>query len=141
VTSQSYYEPLHITLVRTGLIGLVLGLVAARVQSQPATWPQWTAFALWFSFGGHWVELFFLNWLRPRLASARWAQVTGRLFTWLVGGALLMVGARVTVLSLSAQSLRLPPWWLGGPVFVGLELLVHALPALRGRPNFYNGLR
>jgi len=141
VTSQSYYEPLHITLVRTGLIGLVLGLVAARVQSQPATWPQWTAFALWFSFGGHWVELFFLNWFRPRLASARWAQVTGRLFTWLVGGALLMVGARVTVLSLSAQSLRLPPWWLGGPVFVGLELLVHALPALRGRPNFYNGLR
>jgi len=141
VTSQSYYEPLHITLVRTGLIGLVLGLVAARVQSQPAAWPQWTAFALWFSFGGHWVELFFLNWFRPRLASARWAQVTGRLFTWLVGGALLMVGARVTVLSLSAQSLRLPPWWLGGPVFVGLELLVHALPALRGRPNFYNGLR
>ena len=141
MTSQSYYEPLHITLVRTGLIGLVLGLVAARVQSQPAAWPQWTAFALWFSFGGHWVELFFLNWFRPRLASARWAQVTGRLFTWLVGGALLMVGARVTVLSLSAQSLRLPPWWLGGPVFVGLELLVHALPALRGRPNFYNGLR
>lgn len=141
MTSQSYHEPLHLTLLRTGLIGLVLGLVVARVQRQPAAWPQWTAFALWFSFGGHWAEIFFLNWLRPRLASVRWAQVTGRLFTWLIGGTLLMVGARITVLSLSAQSLRLPPWWLGGPVFVGLELLVHGLPALRGRPSFYDGLR
>jgi len=141
VTWQSYHEPLHVTLVRTGLVGLVLGLIVARLQSQRASWPQWTAFALWFSFGGHWVELFFLNWLRPRLASARWVQVTGRLFTWLVRGTLLMVGARITAASFSGQSLRLPAWWLGGPVFLCLELLVHALPQLRGQPNFYNGLR
>ena len=51
------------------------------------------------------------------------------------------LGARFTALSLSAQALRLPPWWLGGPVFLGLELLVHALPQLRAQPNFYNGLR
>jgi hypothetical protein len=124
-------EPFHITLVRTGLIALVVGLVIARVQHRPASRPWWTAFALWFSLGGHWVELFFLNWLRPRVASARWAQITGRLVTWLVGCSLLMVGARLTVLYLSAHSLRLPPWWLGGPFFVGLELLVHALPPVR----------
>ena len=141
MTWQSYHEPLHVTLVRTGLVGLVLGLIVARLQSQRASWPQWTAFALWFSFGGHWVELFFLNWLRPRLASARWVQVTGRLFTWLVGGTLLIVGARITAASFSGQSLRLPAWWLGGPLFLCLELLVHALPQLRGQPNFYNGLR
>ncbi len=141
MTWQPYHEPLHVTLVRTGLVGLVLGLIVARLQSQRASWPQWTAFALWFSFGGHWVELFFLNWLRPRLASARWVQVTGRLFTWLVGGTLLMVGSRITAASFSGQSLRLPAWWLGGPVFLCLELLVHALPQLRGQPNFYNGLR
>jgi len=141
VTWQSYHEPLHVTLVRTGLVGLVLGLIVARLQSQRASWPQWTAFALWFSFGGHWVELFFLNWLRPRLAAARWAHITGRLLTWLVGGTVLMLGARISALALSAQAMRLPPWWLGGPVFVGLELLVHALPQLRRQPNFYNGLR
>ncbi|PYO37627.1 MAG: hypothetical protein DMD37_07635 [Gemmatimonadetes bacterium] len=141
MTWQSYQEPLRVTLVRTGLVGLLVGLIAARVQGQRASWPQWTAFALWFSFGGHWVELFFLNWCRPRLGPARRAQITGRLLTWLVGGTLLMIGARITALSLSAQALRLPPWWLGGPVFLVLELLVHALPQLRGQPNFYNGLR
>ena len=141
MTWQSFHEPLRVTLVRTGLVGLVVGLIAARVQSQRASWPQWTVFALWFSFGGHWVELFFLNWFRPRLASARLSQITGRLFTWLIGGTVLMVGARITASSLSAHAMRLPPWWLGGPVFLGLELLVHALPQLRGQANFYNGLR
>ncbi len=138
---QAFQEPLRLTLVRTGLIGLVVGLVAARVQRQPAAWPQWTVFGLWFSFGGHWVEFFFLNWFRPRVAATRWTQVTGRLFTWLVGGTLLMVGARITLWSVGAPAIRLPPWWLGGLVLLGVELLVHALPQLRGQPNFYNGLR
>jgi hypothetical protein len=133
-------EPLRVTLLRNGLIGLVVGLVVARVQRQPASWAAWTAFALWFSFGGHWVELFFLNWVRPRLNSARGAQIAGRMVIWLVGGTVLMVGARITVLFFS-PSMRLPPSWLGGPVLVCVELLAHALLQLRGRPNFYNGLR
>jgi hypothetical protein len=87
------------------------------------------------------VELWFLNWFRPRLASTRLAQITARLGTWVVGGTVLMVGARLTVLSLSTPSVRLPAWWLGGPTFLCLELLVHTLPQLRGQPNFYNGLQ
>jgi len=138
---QRYDEPLYVTVLRTGLLGLLVGIVIASIQGPRGSWAQWTAFALWFSFGGHWVELFFLNWLRPHLASARWMQVTGRLFTWFVGGTVLMIGARMTVLSLGAHSLRLPPWWLGGPVLLCVELVVHALPQLRGQPNFYNGLR
>lgn len=138
---RPYHEPLHVTLVRTGVIALVVGLVTARVQTHPSSWPQWTAFALWFTFGGHWVELWFLNLVRPRLAATRWEQITGRLFTWLVGGTLLMVGARITASLLGTPSMRLPPWWLGGPAFLCVELVVHALPQLRGHPNFYNGLR
>jgi hypothetical protein len=135
------HEPLQVTLVRTGGIALVVGLVAAVVQHQSSSWPHWTVFALWFTFGGHWVELFYLNRLRPRLALTRSAQVTGRLLIWLVGGTLLMIGARITASALGTPSMRLPPWWLGGAAFVCLELLVHALLQLRGQPNFYNGLR
>jgi hypothetical protein len=141
VTWQAYHEPLRVTVARTGFVGLLVGLIAAGVPSQHAFWPQWTAFALWFSLGGHWVELAFLNWLRPRLAAARGAQVAGRLLVWLVGGTVLLVGARIMAASLSARPLRLPPWWLGGPGFVGLELVIHALSQLRAIPNFYNGLR
>lgn len=140
-TWQPFHEPLRVTLVRTGLVGLAIGCIAAIVQGRLAAGPEWTVFALWFSFGGHWVELFFLNWLRPRLSPARATQVLGRVFTWIVAGTLLMIGARITVLSFFTQPIRLPPWWLGGPVLLCVELLVHALPQFRGKPNFYNGLR
>jgi len=50
----SFHEPLRVTLVRTGLLALAVGFGAALLQRQPASWPQWTAFALWFTFGGHW---------------------------------------------------------------------------------------
>lgn len=138
---QPYHEPFRTTVARTGLLGLALGTAAAFVQGHPANWALGTVFASWFTFGGHWVEILFLNWLRPRLPVARAAQVTGRVLTWIVGGTALMVGARMTVTSLSAHALRLPSWWLGGPVLVGIELLVHALIQLRGQPNFYNGAR
>src|SRR6266705_4286322 len=71
---QPFHEPLRVTLLRTVLIGLLVGLVVALLQRRPVSWPQWTGFALWFTSGGHWVELFFLNWLRPRLAAARWRK-------------------------------------------------------------------
>jgi len=85
----SFHEPLRVTLLRTGLLALAVGFGAALLQRQPASWPQWTAFALWFTFGGHWVEIFFLNWLGPRLAAARRVQVTARLLTWLGRGTLI----------------------------------------------------
>jgi len=36
-------------------------------------------------------------------------------------------GARFTALSLGIPAQRVPPWALGGPIFVGVELVVHAL--------------
>ena len=111
----------------------------AVLRRQPSAWLVWTAFASWFTLGGHWVELFFLNTLRPRVGSARWLQVTARVLTWCAGGTLLLLGATTTVRLLARRPLLLPPWWVGGVGFVGLELLVHLLPRLRGRPSFYNG--
>jgi len=132
-----FHEPHRATLLRTVLIALVVGIVVGR----SALWFPWTAFTLWFSFGGHWVEIFFLNWLRPRLRAERWVQIAGRLAIWLVGGTVLMIGARFTALALGIPALRVPPWTLGGPIFVVVELFVHTLSQIRGLPNFFNGLR
>jgi len=138
ITSRPpFHEPLRATLLRTVAIALVVGVVVGRY----ALWLPWTAFALWFSFGGHWVEVFFLNWLRPRLPAERWAQIGGRVLIWIVGGTLLMIGARITAPSVGIPARQVPPWALGGPILVGVELFVHALSQVRAQPNFFNGLR
>jgi len=138
---QPHREPLHTTLARTAVIAAVLGAVLARWRGGGlARWPLATLLVLWFSFGGHWVELWFLNWLRPRLSSAAGAQVGARVAVWFVGGCILALGMDLTAMALAGfRPAQWPAWWLGGLAFIGLELVVHLTLQLRGQPSFYNG--
>jgi hypothetical protein len=137
---QPFQEPVRHTLVRTGAIALAGGAVVARSWGGLGRWPLATLLVLWVTFGGHWLEVWFLNWLRPRLSVARTVQVAARLGVWFVGGALLGAGMAFTARSWAGVlAVRWPAWWLGGLAFIGLELVVHLLSQLRGRPNFYDG--
>ena len=137
-------EPLRVTLTRTVGIALVAGAVLAHWWGRPAAWPvRWavaSAVMLWPAFGGHWLELWFLNWLRPRIGDRRGVQVGARLATWFIGGAGLALGMWLTALALAS---RRPPsrgaWWVGGVAFMGLELVAQLALQLRGRPSFFNG--
>jgi hypothetical protein len=134
-----YREPLRVTLVRTGTIALVAGAGLAFSRGGPARWPITTLLVFWITFGGHWVEVWFLNWLRPRLSVARAAQVVARLAVWFIGGIGLALGMRLTAMAIAGVRPRWPAWWLGGLAFIGIELVVHIVLQLRGRPSFYNG--
>jgi len=137
---QPVREPLHETLLRTGTIALVVGALVAGWWGGLGRWPLASLLALWFSFGGHWVELWFLNWLRPRLSVARPVQVGARIAVWWIGGTALALGMALTSLALGGPRPARWPWWcLGGLAFVGLELAVHLFLQWRGRPSFYNG--
>ena len=142
MTSQwkPYQEPFRATVLRNGIIAIVVGAALAQLRGGLARWPLATLLALWPSLGGHWVELWFLNWLRPRISTARALQVAARVGVWFVGGAGLFIGARLTAMALASfRPARWPAWWVGGLGFIGLELVVHLILQLRGRPSFYNG--
>src|SRR5271163_1938138 len=137
---QSYREPLRVTVLRTGMLAIVVGAALARAWGGLARWPVATLLALWPSFGGHWVEIWFLNWLRPRLASARGLQAAARVGVWFIGGAVLAMGMRLTGIALAGlRPAHWPAWWLGGLAFIGIELVAHLVLQLRGRPSFYDG--
>jgi hypothetical protein len=137
---QPFREPLHTTLLRNGIIAIIAGGVLARFWGGPARWPIASLLMFWPTFGGHWVEVWFLNWLRPRLSVARSTQVAARIGTWFIGGIGLALGMALTATA-PAQFLldNWPSWWLGGLAFVGIELVAHLALLLRGRPSFYNG--
>jgi len=106
-----------------------------------ARWPVATLLMLWPTLGGHVLELWFLNWLRPRLSPSRRVQIAARIAVWFVGGSLLGLGMAFTATTLGAvRPASWPPWWLAGIAFTGIELVAHSALLLRGRPSFYNGL-
>lgn len=137
---QPFQEPLRNTLLRTVAIAVVAGGVLARFWGGLGRWPLATLLALWFSLGGHWLEVWFLNWLRPRLPVARIVQFGARIAIWFIGGMGLGLGMALTATALAGfQPSQWPAGWLAGLAFVGLELAVHLLMQLRGLPSFYNG--
>ena len=137
---EPYREPFRTTLTRTGTIALVGGAAVAMGSGRLSMWPIATILALWPAFGGHWVELGFLNYLRPRLPDSPAVRIGARLLVWFVGGVFLALGMKWTAMALDAFRPTLwAAWWLGGIVFIGIELVVHLLLQLRGRPSFHNG--
>lgn len=140
---ESFREPLRITLMRTVAIALIGGAVVAWASGGLRHWPLATCLVLWPAFGGHWVEMGFLNGLRPRLPASRAVQVAARIVTWFVGGAVLALGMGLTAIALRAgRPAHWPVGWIivGGLAFIGIELIAHLVLLLRSRPSFYNGL-
>jgi hypothetical protein len=137
---QPYREPLRTTILRNGMIAIVVGAVLALLRGGLVRWPLATLLVLWPWLGGHFVELWFLNWLRPRLSIARGVQVAARVGVWFVGGTGLAIGMALTAMVLAGfHPARWPAWWIGGLAFLGVELAAHLMLQLRGRPSFYNG--
>ena len=138
--NEPFREPLRVTLTRTIAIAAVAGAVLARFSGGLQHWPRATLLMLWPSFGGHWVEMWFLNWLRPRISQRRDAQIAARIATWFAGGCVLGIGMGLTAAAIANYPLsRLSAFWLAGLVFVAVEIVAHIPLQLRGRPSFYNG--
>ena len=133
-------EPLRVTLTRTVGIAVIAGAALASRWGGLARWPLTSVLMLWPTLGGHYVELAYLDVVRPRLPESRALQALARIAVWFAGGALLAMGMRFTAIALHApRPLPASIWWIGGIAFIGLELVVHLVLHARGRPSFYDG--
>ena len=132
-------EPLGNTLRRNLAIAVCVGAGLALQKGQLALVVPFSLLALWFSLGGHYLELVYLRAVRPRLPSSRSARVPARFAFWFFGGTLLFVCMALCARVLPIRVPRIGWWWLGGVGFIGIELIAHAVLAVRGAPNFYRG--
>jgi hypothetical protein len=136
---EPFAEPWRVTALRTGTIAVAIGVGVGLYQRQLAAVPIATLFALWFTLGGHFVELIIRNHLQRRLRGDAPLRVVTRLAFWFAGGSALYAGALTTRAIVTGHGGVRWPWWAGGAAFAGLELVVHLFLYARGLPSFYNG--
>jgi hypothetical protein len=139
-TSVAQPEPMRATLTRTVGIALVVGGVLAWRRGDLARWPVASALVLWPSLGGHFVERWYRDTLRPRLRESAGMRIAARLATWFVGGIALGLGMALTAILLTGAP-RIPwgRWWLAGLAFVAIEAVAHLALRLAGRPSLFDG--
>lgn len=143
LNTDPHREPLQSVVTRNLAIAAAVATIAAFATGRLSRWPLVFLLALWPSFGGHWIELWFLHYLRPRLPAHRPIHTTARILLWFAAGALFTFAMRATLALVSKLAApmpptRLPSWWAGGLAFLTLELLVHAALTSRRRPSFFN---
>lgn len=131
-----FSEPWRTTALRTGSIALGVGLGVGLYQRHLAVVPLVTLLALWFTLGGHFVDLFCWNVLAPKVTTPKF-RVWARLAGWFMGGTALYAGMLGTRWLLTAHGAPSWPWWIGGAFFIAAELIAHLLLLLRGRPSVY----
>lgn len=136
---QPVAESWGTTLRRNGVLALAIGAGAGLSDRRLAVVAPVTLVALWFTIGGHFVELLFRNRLGPRIGGSREGLAVTRLVYWFIGGSVLFAAALATRRLLTGPAPTLWPWWAGGALFVGAELGVHLLLRARGQPSFYDG--
>jgi hypothetical protein len=138
-----YRESFVATLRRTVAIALVLTTIFSLIYPrQESFWLFWLrAFPaiFWFPFGGHYVELAYLNLLRIRRPWVHRHRIVGRLLCWFIGGLPLGLGCWWTWIAVGAKPDFTLPFWWGMPFFVVAEFIVHAFLSLQGLPSFWNG--
>jgi hypothetical protein len=127
------------TLRRNIAISVVVGVVIAVARHAPFMAVPGTVLALWPSLGGHFVEIAFLDGVRHRLPRDRLVQASARVIWWIAGGTFLGAALIATAHALPIAPPQWRWWWSGAPAFIGLELVVHSVLALRSRPNVYRG--
>lgn len=144
---EKYSEPIRTTLIRTFAIALGVGtpiflfaeLQPAFAGSRLGHWISWVTAVLWFSFGGHWVEIVYLNYIRMSLPMIRWLETVVRLLVWFLGGGLLFIGMKTTTSLFGNPALESFNWWHGGLLFIIVELVVHTILSALKRNSFWNG--
>ena len=135
---QPQHEPASRTILRNGAIALIGGAVLARASGGMTRWPVAALLMLWPSFGGHFVDVGYIRWIGPRLASVSGARVAARILVWFLAGVVLALAMRITAEMIAFWPVTRLRWLAGGLAFVGVELVVHTLLQLRGRPSAFN---
>jgi hypothetical protein len=133
-----FSEPWHTTALRTGSLALVIGAGAGLLRRDLAVVPLITVLALWFTLGGHFLEVLFRNRLRQLISGGPIFLAIARVAYWFFGGAALFEGA-VATRGLLAGRTNVPfSWWMAGASFVAAELLIHLGLRARGQYSIYD---
>ncbi len=91
-------------------------------------------------FGGHWLELLFINYIKFALPKNILLLYFIRIAYWFLCAIPLFFIADFINTLFSHKTSHLGQWWTFGFFYIGIELLMHGIMQIRAKKSFYNGV-
>jgi len=135
------------TLIRTLLTTTVIAVILYGLKAFPSRGNnKLTLFEMIWSaifcvvFGGHWLELLFINHIKFALPKNSAILYLTRIIYWFLSAIPLFFIANFSLHLFSYHIDLFNKWWFFGIIYIGLELVMYAIMQLRLKKSFYNGV-
>jgi len=139
-------EPFIQTVIRTIITTTIIAAILYWVNIIPAGGKsKLTLFEMVWSivfcivFGGHWLELVFINYIKFTLPKNILLLYGIRIGYWFLCAIPLFFLVNLITGLFSHKTGYLGQWWVFGLFYIGIQLLMHAIMQIRFKKSFYNG--
>jgi hypothetical protein len=136
---QTIIRTLVTTTIIAGMI-LFLHLFPSGGKSKLLVFEMIWSAVFCIVFGGHWLELVFINYLKFTLPKKIFLLCFIRMVYWFLCAVPLFFMANLVCNLFGHNTIRLGNWYSFGLLYIAIELVMHAIMQIRFKKSFYNGV-
>jgi len=141
--TEPFLQTIIRTIITTTIIAIILLLVhlfPAGDKSKLTLFEMIWAMVFCILFGGHWLELVFINYIKFALPKNIFLWYGTRIVYWFLCAIPLFYLMNFVANLFSYQAGHLGGWWVFGLFYIGIQLVMHAIMQIRVKKSFYNGV-
>ena len=141
--TETFIQTLKRTIITTTIICIILFLLKTFPSDGRSNFVLFgTIWSVVFCivFGGHWLELLFINYIKFSLPKNIFVLYFVRICYWFLSSIPLFALASLTNNLLSNKTRHLGNWWTFGFLYIGIQLVMYAIMQIRLKKSFYNGV-
>ena len=147
IAPEKFYEPFHRTVIRTALFAGILSLFFYWNQLADEQGKEmlrifgngWMS-CFWFTFGGYWIEILYINYLKFYLPRNLPLLYACRIVVWYGTAIVFLYLSESSYNFLMKQENSITISWTFGFIYIGIEMLIHGFIHYRIKKSFWNGV-
>jgi len=141
--TESFTKTVIRTIITTTIIAIILywlHVFPTGDKSKLSLFEMIWSIVFCIVFGGHWLELLFINYIKFALPKNILLLYFIRIVYWFLCSVPLFFIADLVDNLFSHNTGHLGHWWAFGFFYIAIELFMHAIMQIRSKKSFYNGV-
>ena len=146
IKPEKFHESFPKTVLRTAITAVVLTIIFYFGNIFQANGNKLKVFGIsWASimcitFGGHWTEILFINYLKYYLPKNLAVLFAARIIMWYATAIVLFFISQYVFNTLSGSNQTLGGWQVFGFVYILIQMIIHGIIHLQIKKSFWNGV-